>query len=230
MIAPIEVIFPASSMQYSLPSATSSVWSIMLAYLRSHEATCSTSPPRADLNFAVNARGAVLPTQAVCKKMLAAEADFPESARSVVFISSSYAVIAAPERGGVCDVQSDGRQTAKLFGIRLAPNGIAVYEVPPMTDVAQSRFDTLLVEGLTPSTAGAGPRMSDARSRPWPRVNFPSQRAPQFRSMVECTSTNTEPESRTRRTTKTINTVQRSPSTGRDQSNFGGDGDGKRHI
>jgi NAD(P)-dependent dehydrogenase (short-subunit alcohol dehydrogenase family) len=151
------------------------------------------SPPRADLNFAVNARGAVLPTQAVCKKMLAAEADFPESARSVVFISSSYAVIAAPERGGVCDVQSDGRQTAKLFGIRLAPNGIAVYEVPPMTDVAQSRFDTLLVEGLTPSTAGAGPRMSDARSRPWPRVNFPSQRAPQFRSMAECTSTNTEP-------------------------------------
>jgi NAD(P)-dependent dehydrogenase (short-subunit alcohol dehydrogenase family) len=193
IIAPIEVIFPAPSMQYSLPSATSSVWSIMLAYLRSHEATCSTSPPRADLNFAVNARGAVLPTQAVCKKMLAAEADFPESARSVVFISSSYAVIAAPERGGVCDVQSDGRPTAKLFGIRLAPNGIAVYEVPPMTDVAQSRFDTLLVEGLTPSTAGAGPKMSDARSRPWPRVNFPSQRAPQFRSMAECTSTNTEP-------------------------------------
>ena len=69
-----------------------------------------------DLNFAVNARGAFFLTQAVCKKMLAAEGDFPESARSVVFIS------------------------------------------------------------------------------------------------------------------KTINTVQRSPSTGRDQSNFGGDGDGKRHI
>ena len=69
------------------------------------------------------------PYPAVCKKMLAAEGAFPESARSVVFISSSNAVIAAPERGGVCDVQSDGRQTAKLFGIRLAPNGIAVYEV-----------------------------------------------------------------------------------------------------
>ena len=76
----------------------------------------------------------VLPAQAVCKKMLAAEADFPESARSVVFISSSNAVIAAPERGGVCDVQSDGRQTAKLFAIRLAPNGIAVYEVPARSD------------------------------------------------------------------------------------------------
>ncbi len=81
-----------------------------------------------DLNFAVNARGAFL-TQAVCKKMLAAEATFPK-ARSVVLISSSNAVIAAPERGGVCDVQSDGRQTAKLFAIRLAPNGMAIYEVP----------------------------------------------------------------------------------------------------
>jgi len=76
----------------------------------------------------------VLPAQAVCKKMLAAEADFPESARSVVFISYSNAVIAAPERGGVCEVQSDGRQTAKLFAIRLTPNGIAVYEVPARSD------------------------------------------------------------------------------------------------
>jgi 3-oxoacyl-[acyl-carrier protein] reductase len=87
-----------------------------------------------DLNFAVNARGAFFLTQAVvCKEMLAAEATFPK-ARSVVLISSSNAVIAAPERGGVCDVQSDGRQTAKLFAIRLAPNGIAVYEVPARSD------------------------------------------------------------------------------------------------
>src|SRR5260370_39171295 len=67
-----------------------------------------------------------------------------------------------------------------------------------MTDVVQSRFDMLLVEGFTSSTAGARPRMSDARSPPWPRVNFPSQLAPQFRAMAQCTSTNTEPESGTR--------------------------------
>jgi MFS family permease len=67
-----------------------------------------------------------------------------------------------------------------------------------MTDVAQSRFDMLLVERFTPSIAGARPKMSDARSRPWPRVNLPSQLAPQFRSMAEGASTNTEPESRTR--------------------------------
>jgi NAD(P)-dependent dehydrogenase (short-subunit alcohol dehydrogenase family) len=36
-----------------------------------------------DLNFTVNTRGAFFLTQAVCKKMLAAEGEFPESARSV---------------------------------------------------------------------------------------------------------------------------------------------------
>jgi 3-oxoacyl-[acyl-carrier protein] reductase len=153
-----------------------------------------------DLNFAVNTRGAFFLTQAVCKRMLAADGDFPESARSVVFISSSNAVIAAPERGEYAMSKAAVAMMAKLFAIRLAPNGIAVYEVrpgviyTPMTGVAQARFDKLLEEGaLLPSTAGARPRMSDARSRPWPRVNFPSQPAPQFRSMAECISTNTEP-------------------------------------
>jgi len=54
-----------------------------------------------DLNFAVNTRGAFFLTQAVCKKMLAAEGDFPESARSVIFISSSNAVIAARSAGSM---------------------------------------------------------------------------------------------------------------------------------
>jgi len=53
------------------------------------------------MTFAVNARGAFFPAQA----MLAAEARLsPKSA------AEEYAM-----------VQSDGRQTAKLFGIRLAP-------------------------------------------------------------------------------------------------------------
>jgi 3-oxoacyl-[acyl-carrier protein] reductase len=99
-----------------------------------------------DLNFAVNTRGAFFLTQAVCKRMLAAEGDFPESARSVVFISSSNAVIAAPERGEYAMSKAAVAMMAKLFAIRLAPSGIAVYEVrpgliqTPMTSVAQARF------------------------------------------------------------------------------------------
>jgi 3-oxoacyl-[acyl-carrier protein] reductase len=45
---------------------------------------------------------------------------------------------------------------AKLYAIRLAPHGIAVYEVrpslirTPMTQVAEARFDNMLVLGFTP--------------------------------------------------------------------------------
>ncbi len=109
-----------------------------------------------DLNFAVNTRGAFFLTQAVCRRMLAAEGEFAESARSVVFISSSNAAIAAPERGEYAMSKAAVAMMAKLYAIRLAPHGIAVYEVrpglirTPMTGAAQARYDRLLAEGFTP--------------------------------------------------------------------------------
>ncbi len=109
-----------------------------------------------DLNFAVNTRGAFFLTQAVCKRMLAAQPVGPESARSVIFISSSNAAIAAPERGEYAMSKAAVAMMAKLFAVRLAPTGIVVYEVrpglikTPMTGVAQDRFEKLLAEGFTP--------------------------------------------------------------------------------
>jgi 3-oxoacyl-[acyl-carrier protein] reductase len=109
-----------------------------------------------DLNFAVNTRGAFFPTQAVCRRMLTAGGEFPESARSVVFTSSSNAAIAAPERGEYAMSKAAVAMMAKLYAVRLAPHGIAVYEVrpglirTPMTGVAQARFDKLLADGFTP--------------------------------------------------------------------------------
>jgi 3-oxoacyl-[acyl-carrier protein] reductase len=107
-----------------------------------------------DLNFAVNTPSAFF-TQAACEKMLAAKGDFPESARSVVFISSSNAVIAAPERGQYAMSKAAVAMMTKLFAIRLAPNGIrtrgpARSDSHARTGVAQSRFDGLFVEGFTP--------------------------------------------------------------------------------
>ncbi len=89
-------------MQYSLPSGTSSVWvnNVGLS-AKSRGDLFDVSAESYDLNFAVNTRGAFFLTQAVCKKMLAAEGDFPESARSVIFISSSNAVIAARSAGSM---------------------------------------------------------------------------------------------------------------------------------
>jgi 3-oxoacyl-[acyl-carrier protein] reductase len=109
-----------------------------------------------DHHHFVNARGAFFLTQAVYRRMLAAGGEFPESARSVVFISSSNAAIAAPERGEYAMSKAAVAMMAKLYAIRLAPHGIAVYEVrpglfrTPMTGVAQARFDKLLEDGFTP--------------------------------------------------------------------------------
>jgi 3-oxoacyl-[acyl-carrier protein] reductase len=109
-----------------------------------------------DLNFAVNTRGTFFLTQAVCRKMLTAEGDFPESERSVIFISSSNAAIAAPERGEYAMSKAAVTMMAKLYAVRLAPHGIPVYEIrpglihTPMTGVAQERFDKLLAKGFTP--------------------------------------------------------------------------------
>jgi len=113
-------------------------------------------PDSYDLNFAVNTRGAFFLTQAVCGRMLAAEPVGKESARSIVFISSSNAAIAAPERGEYAMSKAAVAMMAKLFAVRLAPTGIVVYEVRPgliktlMTGVAEERFATLLAEGFTP--------------------------------------------------------------------------------
>jgi 3-oxoacyl-[acyl-carrier protein] reductase len=114
------------------------------------------SPESFDLNFAVNTRGTFFITQAICKRMLADEASGQESARSIIFISSANAAIAAPERGEYAMSKAAVAMMAKLFAVRLAPSGIAVYEVrpglikTPMTAVASERFERLLAEGFTP--------------------------------------------------------------------------------
>ena len=113
------------------------------------------SPDSYDLNFAVNTRGAFFLTQAVCRQMLLIP-DSAESARSVVFISSSNAAIAAPERGEYAMSKAAAAMMAKLYAVRLAPHGIAVYEVrpglvrTPMTAAATARYDKLLADGFTP--------------------------------------------------------------------------------
>jgi len=68
--------------------------------------------------------------------------------------------------------KANGRQTAKLVAIRLAPT-VSPYTRfrpglihTPMIDVAQSRFDMLLVEGFTPSPP-VQVRGCRRASRPW---------------------------------------------------------------
>jgi 3-oxoacyl-[acyl-carrier protein] reductase len=114
------------------------------------------SPQSYDLNFSVNTRGAFFLTQAVCRRMIEQTPHGAESARSVIFISSSNAAIAAPERGEYAMSKAAVAMMSKLYAVRLAEHGIAVYEVRPgliktsMTAVAAERFNKLLDEGFTP--------------------------------------------------------------------------------
>lgn len=114
------------------------------------------SPESYDLNFSVNTRGTFFLTQAVSRRMIEAEPAGVESARSIIFVSSSNAAIAAPERGEYAMSKAAVAMTSKLYALRLAAHGIAVYEVrpglisTPMTQVAQERFDNLLAGGFTP--------------------------------------------------------------------------------
>lgn len=114
------------------------------------------SPESYDLNFGVNTRGAFFLTQAVCRRMLAAEPHGVESARSIIFVSSSNAAIAAPERGEYAMSKAAVSMMSKLYAVRLAQHGIAVYEVrpglikTPMTAVANERFEKMLADGFTP--------------------------------------------------------------------------------
>jgi 3-oxoacyl-[acyl-carrier protein] reductase len=109
-----------------------------------------------DFNFAVNTRGAFFLTQAVSRRMIQEEPNGVESARSIIFVTSSNATIAAPERGEYAMSKAAATMMTKLYALRLAENGIAVYEVrpglikTPMTGAAQERYDKLLSEGFTP--------------------------------------------------------------------------------
>jgi NAD(P)-dependent dehydrogenase (short-subunit alcohol dehydrogenase family) len=112
------------------------------------------TPESFDRVMGVNLRGTFFLTQAVARRMLA---DAPGPAhRSIVTISSANAVVVAPDRAEYCFAKTALSMLAKVFATRLAPHGIASYEVRPgvirtdMTRVAAAKYDKLIGEGLTP--------------------------------------------------------------------------------
>jgi 3-oxoacyl-[acyl-carrier protein] reductase len=127
------------------------------------------SPESYDLNFAVNTRGAFFLTQTVYRQMLAVQPTGPESARSIIFISSTFQR-GERHRSAASNAMSKAAvaMMAKLFAVRLAPIGIVVYEVrpglikTPMTGVTQERFTEL--------RPPRGPRRNDLCQRVigWP--------------------------------------------------------------
>jgi len=110
-------------------------------------------PEAFDQVLAVNLRGAFFFTQAIAKRMLETRAAGP---RSIITISSVNAELASPERGEYSISKAGLAMLTKLFALRLAADGIAVFEVRPgvirtsMTQVVADKYERRIADGLVP--------------------------------------------------------------------------------
>jgi NAD(P)-dependent dehydrogenase (short-subunit alcohol dehydrogenase family) len=107
-----------------------------------------------DRCFDINTRGTFFFTQAVARRMVSAEA-VAGTPRSVIFVTSSNAVAATVERGEYCMSKIALHMAARLYALRLAKEGIGVYEVQPglilteMTAPSKAKYDDLIAKGMT---------------------------------------------------------------------------------
>jgi 3-oxoacyl-[acyl-carrier protein] reductase len=110
-------------------------------------------PQTYDAVMSINARGTVFFTQAVAKAMLADKGD---ARRSIQFITSASAAMASPERLDYCMSKAALSMFAKGLALRLAGEGIDVFEIRPgiiktdMTAQVSAKYDALIAGGLVP--------------------------------------------------------------------------------
>ncbi|MDX8501650.1 3-ketoacyl-ACP reductase [Mesorhizobium sp. VK4C] len=111
-------------------------------------------PENFDRALDINLRGTVFLSQAVAKAMLAA----PSSAtRSIITITSVSAAMASPERADYCISKAGLSMWVKNLALRLAAEGIGVFEVRPgiirtdMTAGVTAKYDALIEAGLVPA-------------------------------------------------------------------------------
>jgi 3-oxoacyl-[acyl-carrier protein] reductase len=109
-----------------------------------------------DRCLGVNLRGPFFLTQRVARRML--EDQRPEGAplRSIVTITSVNAEVPSLNRGEYCISKAGASMMTQFFAQRLAPHGIAVFEIRPgiirteMTAPATEYYDRAIAAGITP--------------------------------------------------------------------------------
>jgi 3-oxoacyl-[acyl-carrier protein] reductase len=89
------------------------------------------TPESYDRVMAVNLRGTFFLTQEVARRMVAETRGAGDPPRSIVTISSVNAVIASPNRPEYCLSKTGLSMMVKMLALRLAPHGIATYEIRP---------------------------------------------------------------------------------------------------
>ncbi|WP_095084594.1 3-ketoacyl-ACP reductase [Mesorhizobium sophorae] len=111
-------------------------------------------PENFDKALNINLRGTVFLSQAVAKAMLAVPGDHP---KSIITITSVSAEMASPERPDYCISKAGLSMWVKTLALRLAAEGIAVFEVRPgiirtdMTSGVTAKYGALIDGGLVPA-------------------------------------------------------------------------------
>lgn len=114
-----------------------------------------TTAENFDAVLGVNLRGAFFLAQAVAKRMLARGQK--DAGHALIFISSSSAEMVSLNRIEYCISKAGLAMVVKGFAVRLAAEGIAVFEVRPgiirtdMTASVVKKYDALIAEGLVPA-------------------------------------------------------------------------------
>jgi NAD(P)-dependent dehydrogenase (short-subunit alcohol dehydrogenase family) len=112
------------------------------------------TPDHFDFTLDVNLRGAFFFAQAAARHMLATPSG---QYRSMSFITSVSADMASIERAEYCISKSAASMMARLFALRLAADGIGVFELrpgiieTPMTAGVKDKYDARIADGLVPA-------------------------------------------------------------------------------
>lgn len=115
------------------------------------------TPESYDRVMGINLRGPYFLTQAVARQMLRQEvaADAPVRG-TIVNVASISSVTVSTNRGEYCISKAGMSMATRLWAVRLAPEGIPVYEVRPgviasdMTAKVKERYDALFEQGISP--------------------------------------------------------------------------------
>jgi len=103
-----------------------------------------------------NLQGPYFLTQALARDMLDRRRTDSAFRAAIVFVTSVSAEMASPNRREYCVSKAGLAMTARLFAVRLAADGIPVYDVRPgiiatdMTAAVKDAYDRRIADGLVP--------------------------------------------------------------------------------
>ena len=112
------------------------------------------TPENLDWIMGINLKGAFFLAQEVAKRMLATNS---LHYRSITFVTSVSARMASPERADYCISKAAAAMVAQTLALRLAPQGIGVFELRPgiietaMTAGVKDKYSARIEDGLVPA-------------------------------------------------------------------------------